>query len=158
MAKETAGHTVKDIMTSPVLTIGRDKSVADAVKILLEHQIGGLPVVGADGKYLGMVTERTLLPHEEGLPFKRGTLLVFLGQFVKGDQEIEKVLREARDRKVADVMARHVPTATEETPVSDVAARMIHQNVHHIPVLRAGNVVGIVSRHDLLRVMAGLPE
>ncbi len=157
MAKEAAGHTAKDIMTSPVLTITRDRSVAEAVKVLLEKQIGALPVVDADGKYAGIVTERTLLPHEEGVPFLRGTVLVFLGQFVSGDQNIEKALEEARDRKVSDVMAKHVPTVTEDTPVSDIAAKMIHQHVHHIPVLRAGKVVGIISRHDLLRVMAGLP-
>lgn len=157
MAKGAAGHTAKDIMTSPVLTVTRDKSVAEAVKVLLEKQIGALPVVDADGKYAGIVTERTLLPHEEGVPFLRGTVLVFLGQFVSGDQDIEKALEEARDRKVADVMAKHVPTVTEDTPVSDIAAKMIHQHVHHITVLRAGKVVGIVSRHDLLRIMAGLP-
>lgn len=155
MATKPAARTAKDIMTSPVLTISKDRSVAEAVKVLLEKQIGALPVVDEDGKYAGIVTERTLLPHEEGVPFLRGTVLVFLGQFVSADQDIEKALEEARDRKVAEVMAKHVPTVTEETPVSDVAAKMIHQHVHHVPVLRAGKVAGIISRHDLLRVIAG---
>jgi CBS domain-containing protein len=144
-------------MSSPVTTIGKDITVAEAVQIMLSKQIGALPVIGPDGRYLGIVTERTLLPYEEGIPFFRGTVLAFLGQFVSADQDIEKVLEEARSRKVTDVMAKKVPTATEDTSVSEIAARMIREHVHHMPVLRGGAVVGLISRHDLLRVMAGLP-
>lgn len=155
MPSAPAGHRAKDIMSSPVLTIGKDEIVAAAAKLMLEKNVGALPVVRADGKYLGMVTERTLVPHEEKAPFLHRPVLVYMGQFVGRDEEIEQAIAEAKVRKVAEVMSKQVPAVAEDTPVSELAAKMIHGNVHHLPVLRDGKVVGIVSRHDLLRVMAG---
>jgi CBS domain-containing protein len=157
MPSVPAGHRAKDIMSSPALTIGKDESVAAAAKLMLEKNVGALPVVGAEGKYLGMVTERTLIPHEENAPFLRRPVLVYLGQFVGRDEEIEQAIADAKTRKVSDLMSKRMPTVVEGTPVSELAAKMIRGNVHHLPVLRDGKVVGIVSRHDLLRVMAGPP-
>ncbi len=157
MPSAPAGHRAKDIMSSPALTIGKDESVAAAAKLMLEKNVGALPVVGADGKYLGMVTERTLIPHEENAPFLHRPVLVYMGQFVGRDEEIEQAIAEAKSKNVSELMSKRVPTVAENTPVSELAAKMIHQNVHHLPVLRDGRVVGIVSRHDLLRVMAGSP-
>lgn len=155
MPSTPAGHRAKDIMSSPALTIGKDESVAAAAKLMLEKNVGALPVVGADGKYLGMVTERTLIPHEENAPFFHRPVLVHMGQFVGRDEEIEQAIAEAKSKKVSELMSKSVPTVAENTPVSELAAKMIRRNVHHLPVLRDGRVVGIVSRHDLLRVMAG---
>jgi CBS domain-containing protein len=69
--------------------------------------------------------------------------------------ELEKAYEEARSIKVKEIMSKPVITAAEDEHLSDVVVKMLENNIHRVPVVRDDKPVGIISRHDLLKLVAG---
>ena len=131
----------KDAMTSPAVTVTPETHCKDAAALLVRHRISALPVVGANGSLVGLVSEADLLPLET-TPDPRS-------------QERPLPPRtEPLPRRVDDVMTSDVYTVEEDTDLGVVAQRMLEANVKRFPVMRGARVVGIVSRHDLIKVIA----
>ena len=82
-------YLASDIMTSPVVTVGPDVTVAEAASLMLERGFGGVPVVGESNEYLGIVTENWFMPQESGYPLMRGTTFSLLGAWM-GDPSTSK--------------------------------------------------------------------
>ena len=144
---------VKDIMTSPVVSIEPDTSIVQAVRIMLQRHISGLPVVDKDGRLLGVVTEGDLLRRAEtGTERKRPRWL----EFLLGPGRLADEYTRAHGRKVSEVMTADPVTATEETPLEDIVKLMEKRRIKRVPVVRGEAVVGIVSRANLLHALAGV--
>lgn len=142
----------KDIMTSPVMTIGPRATIREIAAILLERRISGLPVVD-DGRVVGMVSEGDLLRrHEIGTDRKapRGSwwMRLFMGE--PGPAEYVK----SHAVFAADVMTREVTSVTEGTSASKIAALFGKRGIKRVPVLRDGRLVGIVTRANLVQALA----
>jgi CBS domain-containing protein len=145
---------VADIMEHDVVTIGPDATVHDLVLLLQEKDLGGVPVVEGDGRLVGIVTEGDLviedadvrLPHYFGL-FGN---LVYLGGQKKFEERLNKMVGNA----VRDVMTTEVVTVTPDEPVRTAANIMVDKKVNRVPVVDdGGRVIGIVARHDIIRMM-----
>jgi len=141
----------KDIMTTRIATVCPGHGVRRAAEIMLERRVSGLPVVGEDGRLVGILTQGDLLRRTN------------LGR--RPDSGRGRTERQARDRtggpirKVEDVMTRDVITIAEDTSVARMAALMKEYSIKRLPVLRDGQLIGIVSRTDLLRaIVAASPE
>jgi CBS domain-containing protein len=137
----------QDVMTTPVYTTSPDTPVPEVARLLVKRRISGAPVVDEEGRLVGIVTEADLLPKEAGpagLP-----LTALLGP--EAPPEVREHLRRYRGRVVREVMTREVVTATEDTPVQQLAALMLRKQVNRIPIVRGERVVGIVTRNDVLR-------
>jgi len=137
----------RDVMTTPVYTVRPETPVPEVARLLVERHISGAPVVDETGRLVGIVTEADLLPKEAGpagLP-----LTALLGP--EAPPEVREHLRRYRGRVVREVMTREVVTATEDTPVQQLAALMLRKQVNRIPIVRGERVVGIVTRNDVLR-------
>ena len=115
----------RDIMTSRVVTIDPEASAQDAAQLLYQNRISGLPVVDADGKIVGIITEADI---------------------------ISKVNREGLC--VADIMSHNIVAINEETPVSEIAALLTERKIKRVPVVQNGKLVGIVSRADIVHAVA----
>ncbi len=137
----------KDVMTTPVYTVGPDTPIPEVARLLVERHISGVPVVDEAGRLVGIVTEADLLPKEAG---PAGLPLAAL--FEPDAPEVREHLRRYRGRLVREVMTREVVTATEDTPAQQLAVLMLRKQVNRIPIVRGDRVVGIVTRNDLLRV------
>lgn len=151
----TQDQSVAQIMSAPAITIGQEEMVADAARLMLEKNIGALPVVDGSGRCLGMVTEKSLMPQEEPMPFVRGRLLMAIGDVLVTGKSLDAALAQVRSMPVKQVMLRDVPVVDEDAGVTDVARRMVKHNLNHVPVVRRNRVVGIVSRHDVLKFLSG---
>jgi CBS domain-containing protein len=139
---------VRDVMTSPVLSVRPDTSLLEAGELMLRHDISGLPVLDKEARLVGLITERDFLrPTGSGPDYKRPRWFQVLTGKAK-----DEFSRQA-DRKVADVMTAHPVAITEETPLEEVVGLMDHHCIHRLPVMRGAKVVGIVSRADLLRAL-----
>ena len=93
------------------------------------------------------------MPQEEGYPLMRGTTFSLLGEWMGDASNIEEAMDKARNVRVGDVLrARPSVSWTPRTPVGDIASAMMKDHVHHMPVLQGGKVVGMVSRHDFLKL------
>jgi CBS-domain-containing membrane protein len=120
---------------------------------MIENRISGLPVVDAAGRLVGMVTEGDFLRRTEtGTEIRRPRWLQFL--LSPGRLADEYVRTHAR--KVGEVMTPDVAAVTEDTLVDEIVRLMERSRIKRVPVLRDGRLVGIVSRADLVRALAGL--
>jgi CBS domain-containing protein len=143
----------KDIMSRPVTVIHEDRTLEEAARIMLAENIGGLPVVGAGGKLTGIITESDFLAKEHGIPFSRIYAPQLFGEWMTKDG-VEKAYEAARKNTVKKIMTKSVVTVSEEDSLEEVITKMLESRVHRIPVISEGAPVGMISRHDLLKLVA----
>lgn len=142
---------VRDIMSSPVVTVREDATLDEVARLMLAKQIGGVPVVRTDGRLGGIVTESDFSAKSRPVPFSLLSLPSVLGHWLQ--PAVERVYQEAREMTAAEVMTRNVVTVDEDATVEDAIHRMCDAKVHRLPVVRDGVPVGMVARRDLLRLM-----
>lgn len=144
---------VREIMREPVIVSDEDQTLEEAATLMLEKNVGGLPVVNGEGKLVGMVTESDFSAKEHALPFSRIYAPRLFGEWMS-KEGVEKAYEAARSITVKEIMTRAVITANEDDLLAEVIKKMLEYHVHRIPVVRDGMPVGIISRHDLLRLVA----
>ena len=131
----------RDIMSSPVHTVGPNASVESAAELMTAKSVTALPVIDADGLLVGMVSESDLLWHR--VP----------AEPTADASDIPDADPDHRPGMVVEVMSAYPLTTTPSTDVADVAEAMLQNDVRSIPVLEGRTVVGIISRRDILRAM-----
>jgi CBS-domain-containing membrane protein len=144
-----------DVMVTNVITVGPDACVQDVARALVEARISGVPVVGSDGKLLGIVSEGDLMRRAEAGTGRRRPwwLAVLTGREVLASEFIKE-----HSRKVADVMTRQVVTAAPDTPLWTIANLLEKNAIKRVPIVQDGKVVGIVSRANLLQALASFSK
>ncbi|HUR73808.1 MAG TPA: CBS domain-containing protein [Sporichthya sp.] len=135
-------------MTRDVVSIGPQASYAEIRTAMFQHDVSGLPVVGADGVLLGMVTEADLIAKEAFRATARGQAWLFLDRMRGRDTSW---VTKAQGRVAAELMTAEVDTVTPEDDLFVVARLMLQRRHKRLPVVVGGRIVGIVARHDLLR-------
>lgn len=132
---------VREAMTSPVVTIPRAATVRQAIRILHEHCVTALPVVDGPGRLAGIVSEMDLLQ----------------GLFEHDPRAFVRPVATPASpspRLVEEVMTREVETARPNTDVAVLAETMMKTRIKSVPVLDGSAIVGIVSRRDLIAILA----
>ena len=143
---------VKEIMTQPVVTAREDSTLEEIARKMLDCRIACLPIVDSKSKLVGIVTESTFTARERWMPFTRLSIPELFGQLL-GTEQVDSIYEAARKTTAREIMNTAVVTVTENQLVRDVLEKMLEHSVSHIPVVRDGVPVGIVSRHDLLKMM-----
>ena len=143
----------KDVMTSPVISIEPETPVLEAVRIMLQRRISGLPVIDKDGRLAGMVTEGDFLRRAEtGTERRRPRWL----EYLVGPGRLADEYTHSHGRKVSEIMTADPLTVTEETSLEEVVKLMEKRQIKRLPVVRGEEVVGIVSRANLVHALAGM--
>ena len=141
------------IMTRPVFTVLPDATILEAANLMLQRHISGLPVVDAAGKLVGIVSEGDFIRRSEiDTQRKRGRFL----KFILGPGQAATDFVHEHGCKIAEVMTHDPVTITEDTPLETIVALMEKNKLKRLPVTRGGQVVGIVSRANLLQAVASL--
>jgi len=144
---------VSEIMTRDVVSVAPDAAVLEAVRLMLQRRISGLPVVDAAGDLQGIVTEGDFLRRAEtGTQRKRSRFV----EFLLGPGRLATDYAQASGRKVGDVMTLDVRTVTEDASLEEVVHVMERYRVKRVPVVQGQKVVGIVTRANLMRAVATL--
>jgi CBS domain-containing protein len=144
---------VKDVMTSPVLSVELDSPILQAIRIMLQRHISGLPVIDKEGRLVGIVTEGDFLRRAEtGTQRQRPRWL----EFLIGPGRLADEYTRSHGRKVQEIMTADPITVTEQTPLEEVVRVMEKHRIKRLPVVRGQELVGIVSRANLLHALAGL--
>jgi CBS domain-containing protein len=131
----------KDIMTTPVHVIWQNASVENAAQLMTANAVTALPVLDASGGLVGMVSEGDLLWHRVPLDPT---------SYLRRDLDMAP---QRRPGTVLEVMAKSPLTTTPDADVAEVADMMLHYDVRSIPVVEGREVIGIISRRDILRTM-----
>ncbi|MGD9879714.1 MAG: CBS domain-containing protein [Reyranella sp.] len=140
-----------DVMVSPVITVKSTATVKAVARLFLDRRISAAPVVDDAGKLVGIVSEGDLIHRVEiGTERRRGSWLALLIDEHAPAADYIK----SHAAKVGDIMTRKVVTATPDTPLQDVAMMMEMNGIKRIPVVRDGEMVGLVSRANLVQAVA----
>jgi len=141
----------RDVMVSPVVTVKPSATVKEVAKLFLERRISAVPVVDEQRKLVGIVSEGDLVHRAEiGTEQRRSWWLVLLAK----NQALAADYIKAHGRKVEDVMTRNVVTATPDTPLNEIARLLEKHGVKRVPIVGDGQLVGIVSRANLVQAVA----
>ncbi|MFD1326522.1 CBS domain-containing protein [Mycoplana ramosa] len=146
---------VKDVMSPTIVGVSPDNSVRQAARIMLDHRVSGLPVVGGDGQLAGIISEGDLIRRTE----LGGALIASDPEPTEPAEERANAYVRRTSWKVGDAMTPDPITIDENASVSRAATLMQRHGIKRIPVTRDGALVGIVSRADLLQaIIAARPD
>ncbi|HET6966601.1 MAG TPA: CBS domain-containing protein [Acidimicrobiales bacterium] len=141
---------VRDVMTSPAVTVEPAATVKDIAEILVAHDFHSVPVVDLGDQLVGIVSEADLISRE-GYPTKYRRLAELVEQ-ARVEHRHHWGAR-ALGVTASEIMTREVITCRPAESVAVIARRMLSREVPALPVVEDGHVVGIVSRHDLLTLL-----
>jgi CBS domain-containing protein len=144
-----------DVMTQSIVSVRPEASVLEAARLMLQHKVSGVPVVDAGGALVGVVTEGDFLRRAEiGAERRRPRWI----EFFTGPGQLAEEYIQASGRRVQDIMSTQVCTATEATSLREMAQLMETRGIKRLPVMRGSDLVGIVTRADLVRAVVSLAE
>ncbi len=140
--------SVRDIMTERPRSVSADTPLREAAQDMVRAGIGGLPVVDDQGRVIGMLSERELMRHLLNAYLHGGTTSGGAGSTGKSPSTTARKL-------VRDVMTRQVLCVSPDQPLAEVASIMTNKEVDRVPVVRGGNLVGLLTRGDIVRKLIG---
>ena len=143
----------KDLMTTPVITIQETSTVEDAAKLMLDRDISALPVLNSSGKVVGILTHSDFGLSPKFRPLMENVFSM-LGSTTT-PRHLEETATRVGGKLVRDVMRRHVITASQDTDMEHIAQLMLRANIHRLPIMDGSNLVGIITRHDFLKLIVG---
>lgn len=142
---------VQDVMTRGVIGIAPSASISEAIRLMLSNRLSGLPVVEADGRLVGVVTEGDFLRRSE-LETKSpspGWLSFLAGPGRLADRYVH-----GHGRRVSEIMSLAPVTVAAGARLNEAVDLMVEHHVKRLPVMESDRLVGIVARSDLLRALA----
>jgi CBS-domain-containing membrane protein len=143
--------TAADVMTPGVITVRPETSIHEIAKLLCDHHISGVPVVEDEERLLGIVSEGDLIGHAQLAGERRRS---WWQTFLNGPMVLAQHYAKSHGRTASDVMTREVVTVLETTSVAETARVLEQHRIKRVPVLRDGRLAGIVTRSNLLQVLA----
>ena len=133
----------RDVMVRDVITIGPRDSVAYAAKLIAQNDVSALPVIDDNGRLVGLISEGDLMNREEiGTEIHHPWWI----EAVTPGAALAAEFAKSHGKRVEEVMSENVITATEDTSLADIAALLERNRIKRVPILRDGELVGIVSR------------
>jgi CBS domain-containing protein len=143
----------KDVMTKSVVSIDPGATVMQAVRLMLQKRISGLPVVDANGNLVGIVTEGDFLRRAETKTERKRPRWL---EFIMGPGRLADEYVHTHGRKIEEVMTPDPQTVSENAPLDEIVHTMEKRGIKRVPVVRGKRLVGIVSRANLLHALASL--
>ncbi len=138
---------VSDLMTKDVLAVPPTMTLREAAGLLAERKISGVPVVDAEDRVVGVLSEADILVKAGGTS-SRNRLLGWLLEPDFGDQD------KIRATTVGEAMSAPALTVSLHRPVHEAARLMVGEGVNRLPVVEDGKLVGILTRADVVRAFS----
>ena len=143
----------KNIMTTEVVTVLPETPIAEAAKLLIESHFNGLPVVDKAGRLTGIICQDDLIFQQKKIPIP--SFFTVLDGLIplSSEKSIEKEVRKIAAVTVENAMTPDPVTVGPEAGIEDIASLMIKHDIHTMPVLDQGTLVGIIGKEDILRTL-----
>lgn len=143
----------EDVMTRDVISIDPDSTVLQAARLMLQHRISGLPVIDAKGELVGVLSEGDFLRRRETNTEKHRSRWL---EFLMGPGRMAAEYSHSHGCKVSEAMSPNPQTVSETASLEDIVELMERYRIKRVPVLCGGEVVGIVTRSNLMRAMVSV--
>ncbi len=147
--------TVADVMSRDPIVVRAQTPLKEAIQILAERHISGLPVVDDGGKLVGIISETDLMWQETGVTPPAYIMFLDSVIYLKNPATYERDLHKALGQTVGEVMSKNPISISPDKTLREAATVMHDRSVHRLPVLDStGQVIGILTRGDIIRAMA----
>ncbi len=143
----------QDVMTRDVISIDPDATVLQAARLMLQHHISGLPVVDKKGNLVGVLSEGDFLRRRETRTERKRARWL---EFLIGPGRMAAEYSHTHGSKVSEVMTTEVQTVEQDTALEDIVEVMERKRIKRVPVICGGQVVGIITRSNLMHAMVSL--
>jgi CBS-domain-containing membrane protein len=143
----------RDIMTREVVTVSPETPITALSKLLEDRKIGGVPVVDRDGRLVGIITQNDLVERARELELPPAINILDFHLYLQIPSHLLKRVERMLGATVAEVMSPQPVTVDPDTPVAQLAALMAKEQVHTLPVLEGGKIVGIIGKMDIIRAL-----
>lgn len=143
----------KDIMTTAVHSVAEDTDVEELARLFVTTGVNAMPVLDGAGRLKGMVTETDLVAQDKPIHIPTVISIFDWVLYLESEKNFREEVEKITARKVGEICSREVVTCSPETSVSDIAALMVDNKAHLIPVVDGEKMVGVVARLDIIRAM-----
>ncbi|MGB3495585.1 MAG: CBS domain-containing protein [Elainellaceae cyanobacterium] len=146
---------VSEIMTPDPIMVSPDTPLREAIKLIADNRISGLPVVDENSHLIGVISETDLMWQETGINPPAYIMLLDSVIYLENPGTYERELHKALGQTVGEVMTKDVVTTSINRPLREAARIMHERKVYNLPVVdKNKTVVGILTRGDIVRHMA----
>jgi hypothetical protein len=147
--------TVVDVMSRDPILVHPQTPLKEAIQILAEKRISGLPVIDNTGKLVGIISETDLMWQETGVTPPAYIMILDSVIYLQNPGTYERDLHKALGQTVGEVMSKKPLTISPDKSLKEAAQLIQEHRVHRLPVLdNGGKVIGILTRGDIIRAMA----
>ncbi|MEC4984484.1 MAG: CBS domain-containing protein [Oscillatoria sp. PMC 1068.18] len=147
--------TVAEIMTSNPVTVQPQTPLQEAIKLIAEKRISGLPVVNDAGKLVGVISETDLMWQEKGVDTPPYIMFLDSVIYLQNPTRYDKDIHKALGQTVEEVMSDKPITIKPEKSLREAAQLLHEKEIRRLPVVdNEGKVLGIITRGDIVRAMA----
>ena len=143
----------KDIMTSDPVVVVQDGDVSKATAIMIEKGFNGLPVVDDSGRLVGIICQSDIIAQQKKLPLP--SFFTFMDGLIslRSMKMLEKEAQKIAATTVGQAMTPDPVCVSLDTGIETLAALMVDNNFHTLPVVEEGKLVGVVGKEDVLRTL-----
>ncbi len=143
----------KDIMTPDPVVVFRDAEISQATTIMIEKGFNGIPVMDDDGNVAGIICQSDIIAQQKKLPIP--SFFTFLDGLISlsSVKSLEKEAQKIAATTVAQAMTPNPVTVSPDSGIETLAALMVDNNFHTLPVVENGKLVGIVGKEDVLKTL-----
>jgi CBS domain-containing protein len=146
---------VSAVMTTPVLTVTATSPLQEAVKLMSEHHVSGLPVVNGSGALVGELTEQDLMVRESGFDAGPYVMLLDAVIYLRNPLNWNKEVHQVLGSTVGEVMNAKVHTCSAELPLPAAAKQLHEGSTQRLFVVDGANKpIGVLTRGDVVRALA----
>lgn len=143
----------KDIMTTSVLTVTTDTTVAELAELLTSNNINGAPVVDSNGSLLGVVTENDLIYQKKKVHIPTFLNILDSVIYLESPEKMKQEMQKITGTTVKEIYTPSAITVNEETPLDEIATMMAEKKIHTIPVLKDNKLIGVIGKGDIIRTL-----
>ena len=143
--------TACDIMTTEVITVKRETTLAELARLLYDNHINGVPVVDDEGSVIGIICESDLIRKDKKLHIPTVVAVFDAVFYLENPKKFDKEIQRFNATTVDDLYTKEVVTVDEKTPIDEIATIMTEKKVYTIPVMDGDRLVGIIGKADLIR-------
>ncbi len=138
--------TARDIMSQEVITVTENANVKELARVLAIHQISGVPVINDEGKLVGVVTESDLIFQTKKVHIPTVITILDSVFYLENPQKMGDELKKMAGLLVKDILTGSPVTVEEETSLEEIATIMSEKNMHTLPVMNNGVIVGVIGK------------
>ena len=144
---------IEEIMTRDVITVAPQTPIHEAARLMVDHGVSGLPVVDDQGNLVGVLSEGDLIVRQRARP-----RVPWWRAFFQEGERLAREYQKAAGTTAEEVMTKAVISVSPDLPIEAAALILDQRRIRRVPVVADGRVVGIVSRGDLVKVLANAPR